>query len=261
MDGVEPDTGLSGIYVYGPVAALVAHVVSVRRRHRDLGHACRARPRPTRHGIIAVALFSVLGLAAVAATMRLLLRSWRWALRRRGRALGDPHVDRPRDVQHQGHPGRRGLHRRRRSGSSRSPVRPRRRRAACALLGAGRARPGRHGAGREHVPAPGWRLVLSVGFMLVLTWVVDLLGPDRARAGQSLRPSCRRRSAPGSPSPGSRCSSSTRRSSASPSRLFAAFADSADYPGRTRSSPPASRCRCRRRRVPARCGSGRRRRW
>ncbi len=79
MDGVEPDQGLSGIYVYGPVAALVAHLVSVLGGTESWGSVSAApEAYATRH--LAVALFSILGLAAVAATTRLLLRSWRWAL-------------------------------------------------------------------------------------------------------------------------------------------------------------------------------------
>ena len=79
MDGVDPDEAISGGYVYGPVAALVAHAVSVVLGTETWGVLLGApEAYATRH--LAVALFSLLGVAAVAATVRLLLRSWRWAL-------------------------------------------------------------------------------------------------------------------------------------------------------------------------------------
>lgn len=242
MDGVEPDQGLSGIYVYGPVAALVAHLVSVLGGTETWGSLSGApEAYATRH--LAVALFSVLGLAAVAATTRLLLRSWRWALIAAAVLSAIPTWT--------GH----GMF-----NIKDTPVAAGYTVATLGLVAL--SRPSAPGSGRLRLLGAGalalgatvlvgtrpgtWvALALSVGFMLVLTWVVDLLGPDRPHAGLALR-----RRAVGAASglalgwlvlivmyP---------KVFGVPARLLAAFADSADYPwkdtiltaGITMSMPP-----------------------
>lgn len=79
MVGDQPAPGVDGLYVYGPVAALVAHAVAALTGAEGWGESTlTAQAYAARH--LAVAGFALLGLAAVAATARLLLRSWRWAL-------------------------------------------------------------------------------------------------------------------------------------------------------------------------------------
>ncbi len=79
MFGNQPAPGVEGLYVYGPVAALVAHVMAVLLGTEGLDESSlAAEAYAARH--MAVALFAVVGLGAVATTARLLLRSWRWGL-------------------------------------------------------------------------------------------------------------------------------------------------------------------------------------
>ena len=78
MTDGQPDLSISGLYVYGPVAALVAHVSAVLLGTEGWGEVSwTGEAYAARH--IAIALFSVLGIAAVGAIVRLLTRSWRWA--------------------------------------------------------------------------------------------------------------------------------------------------------------------------------------
>lgn len=242
MDGVEPDQGLSGIYVYGPVAALVAHLVSVLSGTEAWGTVSGApEAYATRH--LAVALFSVLGLAAVAATTRLLLRSWRWALIAAAVLSAVPTWT--------GH----GMF-----NIKDTPVAAGYTVATLGLVAL--SRPSAPGSRRLRLLGAGalalgvtvlvgtrpgtWvALLLGVGFMLVLTWIVDLLGPDRALAGHALR-----RRAAGAAS-GLALGwlvllVAYPKVFGVPARLVAAFADSADYPwkdtiltaGITMSMPP-----------------------
>lgn len=242
MDGLEPDTGLSGVYVYGPVAALAAHVVSVVGGTETWG-TLSGDPDAyaTRH--IAIALFSLLGVAAVAATVRLLLRSWRWALLSAAVLTAIPTwlghgmfniKDTPVAAGYTvvtlglvalARPSAPASRRLRTLGSAAIAL------GAAVLVG---TRPGT------------WVAVLvSVAFLLGLTWAVDLLGPQRGSAGRSLL---------------ARAVSAAAGLAVGwvvllvlypkvfgvPSRLLAAFADSADYPwkdtirtaGMTMSMPP-----------------------
>lgn len=226
MDGLEPDSSLSGVYVYGPVAALVAHAVSVLGGTESWG-ALSGAPEAyaTRH--IAVALFSVLGMAAVAGIVRLLLRSWRWALVSAAVLSAIPTwlghgmfniKDTPVAAGYTvATLGLVALAR---------PSAPASRRLVAlgaAALAVGTAvlvgtRPGTWAA-----------LLLSVVFMLAVTGVVDALGPDRAVAVRAL---------------GRRTAGALAGVAAGwlvlvvtypkvfgvPSRLLAAFTDSADYP-------------------------------
>jgi hypothetical protein len=77
--GGEPNTSIPGLYVYGPIAALVAHGSAVLLGMEGLTEVSwTGEAYAARH--IAIALFSVLGMAAVAAIVRLLTGSWRWAV-------------------------------------------------------------------------------------------------------------------------------------------------------------------------------------
>jgi hypothetical protein len=78
MTDGQPDLSISGLYVYGPVAALVAHVSAVLFGTEGWNEVSwTGEAYAARH--IAIALFSVLGIVAVGAIVRLLTRSWRWA--------------------------------------------------------------------------------------------------------------------------------------------------------------------------------------
>jgi hypothetical protein len=241
VDG-EPDGSLSGLYVYGPVAALVAHIVSVLLGTETWGAVSGApEAYATRH--IAVALFSILGVVAVAAIVRLLLRSWRWALVSAAVLTAIPTwighgmfniKDTPVAAGYT--VATLGL-----VALSRPTVASSRRLRA---LGAGAL-----GAGTVVLvgtrPGTWVALLLTVGFMLVLTWGVDRLGPGRPGAGERLR---------------ARATGAGLgvlaawvvlvvvypKVFAAPARLVAAFTDSADYPwndtirtaGMTMSMPP-----------------------
>lgn len=79
MVGDQPAPGIDGLYVYGPIAALVGHAVAALTGAEGWGESTlTAQAYAARH--LAVAGFAVLGIAAVAVTARLLLRTWRWAL-------------------------------------------------------------------------------------------------------------------------------------------------------------------------------------
>lgn len=242
MVGGEPDPSLSGLYVYGPVAALVAHAVSVLGGTETWG-ALSGSPEAyaTRH--LAVALFSILGVLAVAAIVRLLLGSWRWALLAAAILTAIPTWTGHGMFNIKDTPVAAGytvvtlglvlLAR------PSAPTSRRVRGLGAATLLAGSVvlvgtRPGTWVA-----------LLLTVAFMLALTWGVDVLGPDRAEAAARLR---------------SRALSAVLgavgawvalivvypKLFAAPARLVAAFADSADYPwkdtirtaGMTLSMPP-----------------------
>jgi hypothetical protein len=242
MAGGEPDPSVSGLYVYGPVAALVAHVVSVLGGTEPWGVMSGApEAYATRH--IAVALFSLLGVVAVAAIVRLLLGSWRWALVAAAVLTAIPTWT--------GH----GMF-----NIKDTPVAAGYTVVTLGLVAL--ARPSAPGSRRLRVlggaavalgstllvgtrPGTWVALLLSIAFLLVLTWGVDLLGPDRSAAAARLR---------------SRAAAAVLGLAASwlvllvvypklfavPGRLVAAFADSADYPwkdtvltaGMTLSMPP-----------------------
>lgn len=242
MAGSEPDPSVSGLYVYGPVAALLAHVVSVLGGTESWGVLSGAPDAyATRH--VAVALLSLLAAAAVAAIVRLLLGSWRWALVAAAILTAIPTWT--------GH----GMF-----NIKDTPVA-----AGYIVVTLGLvalARPSAPTSRRVRVlgavavgggsvilvgtrPGTWVALLLSVAFMLVLTWGADLLGPDRSVAASALR---------------SRLGSAVLGLLAAwavllvvyptlfavPGRLVAAFADSADYPwndtiltaGMTLSMPP-----------------------
>jgi hypothetical protein len=242
MAGGEPDSSVSGLYVYGPVAALVAHVVSVLGGTETWG-ALSGSPEAyaTRH--VAVALFSILGVAAVSAIVRLLLGSWRWALVGAAVLTAIPTWTGHGMFNIKDTPVAAGytvvtlglvlLARPSASVSRRVRV------LGAAALAAGSVilvgtRPGTWVA-----------LLLTVAFMLALTWGVDVLGPQRHAAAARLR---------------TRAGSAVLgivgawvvlivaypKLFAAPARLVAAFADSADYPwkdtirtaGMTLSMPP-----------------------
>jgi len=79
MTGGSPTEGTPGLYVYGPVAALLAHGVAVLLGAEGLGQSLQtADAYAARH--LAIALMAVVGVAAVAGIVRLLVGSWRWAL-------------------------------------------------------------------------------------------------------------------------------------------------------------------------------------
>lgn len=79
MTGDQPAAGVNGLYVYGPVSALLAHAVSVVSGAEPLGTVeATAQAYASRH--VAIGLMSVVCLAAAASIVRLLTRSWRWAL-------------------------------------------------------------------------------------------------------------------------------------------------------------------------------------
>lgn len=78
MDG-SVSAGIRGEYVYGPVAALISHAVTVVLGAETWGNpSMMAEAYAARH--VAIGLFAAAGLAATAAIVRLLLGSWRWAL-------------------------------------------------------------------------------------------------------------------------------------------------------------------------------------
>ena len=242
MDGVDPDASVSGVYVYGPVAALLAHAVSVLLGTETWGVLSGApEAYATRH--LAVALLSLLGVAAVAATVRLLLRSWGWALVSAAILtsiptwlghgmfnLKDTPVAAGYSVLTLGlvvlaRPGAPSSRRLRLLGGSAIAG------GAVVLIG---TRPGTWVA-----------VLLSVAVLLCLTVAVDLLGAGRQGAWRSLR--ARAVSALGGLVVGWLVLLVVYpRVFAVPSRLLAAFADSADYPwndtiltaGITMSMPP-----------------------
>jgi len=79
MNGAEPDWRYENLFVYAPVSALVAHAVAVVLGAEAWGTVL-ATPEAYAARHIAIALLAVLGLVAAASIVRLLLRSWRWAV-------------------------------------------------------------------------------------------------------------------------------------------------------------------------------------
>jgi hypothetical protein len=79
MDGDQPASTVTDTYVYAPVAMLAAHLITVMVGVEGWGHLeSTAQAYAVRHVVIAG--FGLVGLAAVAATARLMLASWRWGL-------------------------------------------------------------------------------------------------------------------------------------------------------------------------------------
>ena len=75
----RPAPGALNTYVYGPVAGILLHGWNVLWGVERPGQvSASAEAYAFRH--LAIALIGLLGVAAVAATARLLLRSWRWGL-------------------------------------------------------------------------------------------------------------------------------------------------------------------------------------
>lgn len=79
MSGDVPTAGTPGLYVYAPVAALVTHAVAALSGAEGWGTTSTTPDAyVARH--LGVVLFALVGLGAAAAILRVLSRSWRWAL-------------------------------------------------------------------------------------------------------------------------------------------------------------------------------------
>jgi hypothetical protein len=79
LSGGEPGAWVSDAYVYGPVTMLVLHAVNRVLGLDPAGLAsASASAYAARH--VVVALISALGVAAVVATGRMLMRTWAWGL-------------------------------------------------------------------------------------------------------------------------------------------------------------------------------------
>ena len=79
VNGLPDPQKIWGIYVYGPVAGLLAHSLDVVTGAEQWGQlASTATAYAGRH--VASGIFALIGVGAVALTIRLIVRSWRWAL-------------------------------------------------------------------------------------------------------------------------------------------------------------------------------------
>ncbi len=77
-DGLDPNY-IFGVFVYGPVGELLPHSVAVLLGQETWGvQELTAGAYSARH--VGIALTAVIGIAAVLATVRMITRSWRWAL-------------------------------------------------------------------------------------------------------------------------------------------------------------------------------------
>lgn len=79
LDSGDPKPEVGSASVYGPVAAIAGHVISVVAGTEDLGTIeSTAEAYASRH--IAVGLIGLLGVIAVAGIVRFVVGSWRWGL-------------------------------------------------------------------------------------------------------------------------------------------------------------------------------------
>lgn len=79
LDDGQPSPSTEGTYVYAPVAALLAHALTVISGNESPGQVVgSAEATAVRH--LTMALIAMVGIAACAAITRLLSGSWRWGL-------------------------------------------------------------------------------------------------------------------------------------------------------------------------------------